>query len=858
MSSRGGSRGGYSSSGGGRGGRGRGSDTGSGGGSFSGTGRGSGSGGGRGSGGSQSGSFRSLPSSSSSIQQSIQGVSYKTLETIQNIEDTTVAKGKPGSIGKECTLIANYFPVKLPKWVVYQYDVKFQPEIDNSRLAGYLMRQNEKLRKAEPWIFDGKALLFTKDPLTKKANEKIEFIVKAGGTKEGTSQQQYTVTITFAINLTSSQLNRQSLQLFNILYRRAVSDHLGLTRIGRNYFDLKDGLMPIPEYKTNIATGLLGTIALTMHGPMLNFDVIYKSIRTDTCLHLIRDAMKHYGNLYEKKIKQMLSNTIVMCGYGSNPTVHIDDVDFTKTPMDTFQYKGKKINFINYFNEKYNVKITDKNQPLLVNVNRRNNEINYFIPELCFLTGETEEMKADFHRQREIRKHSGLGPTARLKKISDLNNKSNNTDAFVKALKGWNVEIESKPLELKGRVLPVEKILFGDKKEVTVSMPTASWNVKDKLYKPIDIKEWLIVFPTGSKATVDNFIDYLYKVASPIGIKIDKPKFLEVQNQEQSLINGLKDTLKKNTNIKFVTVVLGREDYYNGVKLVCDELAVLSQCVKLRTINSDDERKIRSIALKICVQLDTKNGGAPWSIDIKWNGPTMLVGLDVFHSGEIYRRTKASVVGFVASTSSKLSSYFTKVVIQKTPGKEIVETLDLCLDEALERFKQLNKVYPKHVIFYRDGVGEGQQLDVLESEYKRCKQIIDRKQLDCKICYMLVLKRINTRLFANGGTENPEAGTIVDQHITSSNDALEFFLISQHANQGSVKPTHYRCLINEAGFSSDYLQTTTYKLTHMYFNWFGTIKVPAPCMYAHKIAFLVGQSIQRETNPLLADKLFYL
>ena len=26
-----------------------------------------------------------------------------------------------------------------------------------------------------------------------------------------------------------------------------------------------------------------------------------------------------------------------------------------------------------------------------------------------------------------------------------------------------------------------------------------------------------------------------------------------------------------------------------------------------------------------------------------------------------------------------------------------------------------------------------------------------------------------------------------------------------------------------------------YKLTHLYFNWPGTVRVPAPCQYAHKL-----------------------
>ena len=38
----------------------------------------------------------------------------------------------------------------------------------------------------------------------------------------------------------------------------------------------------------------------------------------------------------------------------------------------------------------------------------------------------------------------------------------------------------------------------------------------------------------------------------------------------------------------------------------------------------------------------------------------------------------------------------------------------------------------------------------------------------------------------------------------------------------------------------------------------GTIRVPAPCQYAHKLAFLVGQSIHKDPAEELSDRLFFL
>ena len=38
----------------------------------------------------------------------------------------------------------------------------------------------------------------------------------------------------------------------------------------------------------------------------------------------------------------------------------------------------------------------------------------------------------------------------------------------------------------------------------------------------------------------------------------------------------------------------------------------------------------------------------------------------------------------------------------------------------------------------------------------------------------------------------------------------------------------------------------------------GTVRVPAPCQYAHRIAYFSGESLHRDFDVRLADTLFYL
>ena len=82
--------------------------------------------------------------------------------------------------------------------------------------------------------------------------------------------------------------------------------------------------------------------------------------------------------------------------------------------------------------------------------------------------------------------------------------------------------------------------------------------------------------------------------------------------------------------------------------------------------------------------------------------------------------------------------------------------------------------------------------------------------------------------------------------------------MSQSVRQGTVNPTSYNVIRDNSGLTPDHLQKLTYKLCHLYYNWPGTVRVPAPCQYAHKLAFLVGESLHKEPSAKLEDLLFYL
>lgn len=281
---------------------------------------------------------------------------------------------------------------------------------------------------------------------------------------------------------------------------------------------------------------------------------------------------------------------------------------------------------------------------------------------------------------------------------------------------------------------------------------------------------------------------------------------------------------------------------YDEIKrLMLEEIPVVSQVVLVGTIRSG--KNVRSIVSKVLIQICAKIGGIPWKIDSMplLDKPAMVCGLDVYHAAHLGRK---SVVGFCSSFNNSATKYWSKSIVQEK-GVEVCVQVQSMLENSLSRFQKTAGVYPHRLIFYRDGLGEKQLHSVAQLEIDQIKAALSTLGLEGKLqfVYIVVCKRINTRLFAQGELKdtfkNPIPGMVVNSHITDPS-IREFYLVSNYQRQGMVKPTRYMIFHDSLGTPQDQLELLTYKLCHSYFNVAGAISVPAPVMYAHKLATLVG------------------
>lgn len=217
-----------------------------------------------------------------------------------------------------------------------------------------------------------------------------------------------------------------------------------------------------------------------------------------------------------------------------------------------------------------------------------------------------------------------------------------------------------------------------------------------------------------------------------------------------------------------------------------------------------------------------------------------------------------STCAFVASMNECITSWYSQVVFQE---REIGDHLKRFFTRALEKFRDSWGAFPSKIIVFRDGVGDGQLSHCSQYEVPQFEATLKEFNItDCTVCFVVVQKRINTRIFRlrdGDQLENPYPGTVLD-HTVTRRHLYDFFLVSQHVRQGTVTPTHYIALHDSGRILPDHVQRLTYKLCHLYYNWPGTIRAPAPCQYAHKLAQLVGQYVGKIPSEQLNDRLYYL
>ena len=85
--------------------------------------------------------------------------------------------------------------------------------------------------------------------------------------------------------------------------------------------------------------------------------------------------------------------------------------------------------------------------------------------------------------------------------------------------------------------------------------------------------------------------------------------------------------------------------------------------------------------------------------------------------------------------------------------------------------------------------------------------------------------------------ENPEPGSIIFEEL--SEGYKEFHLASAFVREGTCTPVSFKVAYeSDPKFSFEAISELTYNQTYCYYNWTGSVRVPATLQNANKLAKL--------------------
>ncbi|XP_047418145.1 piwi-like protein 3 [Sciurus carolinensis] len=739
------------------------------------------------------------------------------VNTRQNLEH--VRHSKTGSEGTVVDLKTNHFQVTCPQWIAYKYNVDYKPDIDDTNLRSQLLFQHEPVL-GNCHIFDGNSLLLSR----RLHSRQVELVSRT------LNRSIVKITLNFSKELQPT--HPDCVRYYNILFRR---------------------LEVLPGYVTSI---LPYENSLTLCA-----DLSHKLLRMETAYDLIMKIFESNVRNFKEKVEKELVGLIVFTRY-NNKTYRVDAVSWDETPRDTFtKTDGSQITYVDYYWQKYNKHVTDLSQPLLVSQGRWKKGQRLMprspirlVPELCYLTGLSDAMRKNFSMMRNLSDSMRPNPMKRTTVLKNFIKSIRINKNAQRELKRWHFRLNADFLSVSGRTLKEVRIFQRD--ESFEADPLADWLKGSKntsLLRAMSINDWVILYTRSYIEVAHSLLQNLRKVTPAMGMTLRRAKMYEVNDNPSSYITMLQRCVTRYTQM--VVCLLpddGKYRYDEIKKYLCVQCPTPSQCVVAHTL--DKPWTLLTVTAKIAQQMNCKMGGALWKVETGLE-KTMFVGIDCFH--DIVNRRK-SIAGFVASTDEELTKWYSHCIFQE-PGEELVDGLKNCLKGALSSWFRNVPHAPQSIVVYRDGVGDGQLQALLDHEVPQLVSYLDQGTHSIKLTFIVVKKRINTRFFVDktSGFENPYPGTVIDMVLTRE-QWYDFYIVSQSSKTGTVTPTHYNVIYDTTCLDPDTVQRLTYKLCHMYYNLPGIIRVPAPCHYAHKLAYLVGQNIHQEPDKSLSDSLYYL
>nr|UYS55134.1 argonaute 2 [Diatraea saccharalis] len=767
-------------------------------------------------------------------------------------------------------VITNYLQMTIQPLKIFRYDVTIKPDRPKKALPkAYLISKNKHFRNAI-MAFDQMKNCYTIDRLP-NVTEYDRFITNVEFEDNNGRIMKFEVSYKFTGIVDLGTLNTymqsggtslnpptEAIQCIDVILRQGTLE--SYVKAGRQFFqrpsrpiDLGDGL--------EMWTGLFQSAIFTTM-PFVNIDVAHKgfprqqplieALKRDFRLDPAKALESQRGRAIES-FQSFLKGLRVVATIGGDKSNKGQRREFIVNSLvgpatrERFSYEDpntgakQSMTVAEYFIRIRGARLQYPDQNC-VWVGPREKTIYYPMELLEVAYGQAQNKQLNERQLSTMVRQAATPPDDRKRKIEEVikNMNYSNNPTFAK----FGLKISNQFYPVNAKILKPPTLEVG--RGQTLEPRKGVWQA-NQVYRPEALQSWgFIAIECDPSCDFNKMIDMTMKMGRQMGMTVTNPALTHFNVNIRELQNVLFSALEKNVKFLFIIVSARGRDYYQKVKQLAErDVGILTQCVKEQTAaNRMNPQTVKNILLKV----NSKLMGINQALDGRCmpkclkDGGVMVVGADVTHPSPD-QTSIPSIAAVTASIDPKCFMYNIELSIQ-TPKKEmIVEFEDMMVDH-LKVYRQHQKVLPKKIFVFRDGVSEGQFAQVMSSELQavhNAYKTLAGPNAKPEVLFLLVQKRHHTRLFVPNSPDNVDPGTVVDTNIVHASE-LDFYLVSHQAIKGTARPTRYHAVCNDGQIPHDEVEQLTYYLCHLYSRCMRAVSYPTPTYYAH-LACLRARSL---------------
>ncbi|KAF7068384.1 hypothetical protein CFC21_074156 [Triticum aestivum] len=583
----------------------------------------------------------------------------------------------------------------------------------------------------------------------------------------------------------------------------------------------------------------------------------------------LRDASRPLTDRDRVKIKKALRGVRVETNHQEDQIRRYKITGIIPVPMSQLIFpvdeRGTRMSVVQYFMQRYNYNLQYTSWPCLQS---GSDARPVYLPmEACkIVEGQRYSKKLNDKQVTNILRATRQRPQQREQSIREM-------VLHNKYAQEFGINVCSDLVSVPARVLPPPMLRYHDSgKEKTCAPSVGQWNmINKKMINGGIIDNWACVsFSRMPPEEVHRFCCDLIQMCNMTGMSVNPRPLVDNRSANPNHIeNALRDVYRRTTEmlgkqghekqLQLLIVILPEvSGSYGKIKKVCEtDLGIVSQCCLPRHAARPNKQYLENVALKINVKVGGRNtvlerafvrNGIPFVSEV----PTIIFGADVTHPppGE---DSASSIAAVVASMDWPEITKYRGLVSAQPHRQEIIEDLFSVtkdpkrgnvnggmIRELLIAFRRKTGRRPERILFYRDGVSEGQFSHVPRHEMdairKACASLEEGYMPP--VTFVVVQKRDHTRLFpdVHGRRDmTDKSGNIlpgsVFELMTCHPTDFGFYLCNNTNIQGTS--CNYHVLYDENNFTADALQSLTKKLCNTYARCVPGLSTVAPAFYAH-------------------------